>query len=256
MHIYSVMKVVYNLRKEKGIQMIRNLIIDDNIDDANKLHSLLKDFYYSKNIENSIHIFSEKEIDILNLKNIDFLFLDIELKEKNGLDIGEKIREKNKNLIIIITSNYPQYLVEGYKIEAKRFFIKPIDTQSFNFEMDKIVHHYSENNLGFIDQKISPHKIHYHKIIFIEFLDRSTILHFNNGKEIKTNYPLKYWIVFLNEMNFKQPYKCYLVNLKHVSSITKDGKHLYLSNGLKLPVSRKYRKIFKEQYYSFLYKDL
>lgn len=236
--------------------MIRNLIIDDNISDANKLYSLLIDFYHSKNIENSIDIASEKEFNKLDLKKVDFLFLDIELKDNSGLDIGEKIREKNKNLIIILTSNYPQYLVEGYKIEAKRFFIKPIDVQLFNFEMNKIIRHYFEDSLGFIDNKISPHKIHYNKIIFIEFLDRSTILHFNNGKEIKTNYPLKYWIDFLDEMNFKQSYKCYLVNLKHVSSITKDGKHLYLSDGLKLPISRKYGKIFKDSYYNYLYKDL
>lgn len=236
--------------------MIKNIIIDDNTSDANKLYILLRNFYSSENIENSITIESEVQISNIDFANFDFLFLDIELKEKSGLDIGEKIRKQNNNLIIIITSNYPQYLVEGYKIEAKRFFIKPIDKQLFNYEMGKIIQHHIELNSGFINHKISPHKIHYHKIIFIEFLDRSTILHFNNGKEIKTNYPLKYWIEFLDEMNFKQPYKCYLVNLKHVSSITKDGKHLYLSNGLKLPVSRKYRKIFKEQYYSFLYKDL
>ncbi len=236
--------------------MIKNLIIDDNIADANKLYCLLKDFYASKNIENSITITSEKELEKFDLKNIDFLFLDIELKENNGLNIGEKIREQNNNLIIIITSNYPQYLVEGYKIEAKRFFIKPIDTQIFNYEMNKIIRHYLEYHLGFIDAKISPHKIHYRKILFIEFLDRSTIIHFDNGKEIKTNYPLKHWIEFLSDMDFKQPYKCYLVNLKHVSGITKDGKHLYLSNGLKLPVSRKYGKEFKNSYYSYLYKDL
>lgn len=236
--------------------MIKNLIIDDNTSDANKLCLLLRNFYSSKNIDNSIIIGSEKQIFDYDLKDIDFLFLDIELNDNSGLDIGEKIREQNSKLVILITSNYPQYLIEGYKIDAKRFFIKPIDEQLFNYEMNKLVQHHIEFNSGFIDYKISPHKIHFHKIIFIEFLDRSTILHFDNDKIIRTNYPLKYWIEFLLDQDFKQPYKCYLVNLKHVSSITKDGKHLYLSNGLKLPISRKYRKIFKEQYYSFLYKDL
>ena len=74
------------------------------------------------------------EINILNnyessdyYEEYDFIFLDIQLENINGIDFARRVREKNRDSIIVITSNYQKYLIEGYTIEAQRYFLKPIE---------------------------------------------------------------------------------------------------------------------------------
>ena len=110
--------------------------------------------------------------------------------------------------------------------------------------------------MGFYDSKIAPYKIHYDKILYVEFLNRATVLHFLNGVQIKTSYPLKYWIEKLTEYGFAQPYKCYVVNLKHISGISKDERDLFLTNNEKIPLSKFFKKTFVDNYYRSLFKSL
>jgi len=116
-----------------------------------------------------------------------------------------------------------------------------------------------ENVLGATFQKYMgfyDYKIHYDKILYVEFLNRATVLHFLNGVQIKTSYPLKYWIEKLTEYGFAQPYKCYVVNLKYISGISKDERDLFLSNNEKIPLSKFYKKTFTDNYYRSLFKSL
>lgn len=104
-------------------------------------------------------------------------------------------------------------------------------------------------------------KLHHIKFTMIRFsmfnfLNRATVLHFLNGVQIKTSYPLKYWIEKLTEYGFAQPYKCYVVNLKYISGISKDERDLFLSNNEKIPLSKFYKKTFIDDYYRSLFKSL
>ena len=86
----------------------------------------------------------------------DIIFLDIELEDKNGIEIGHEIRKKYPDLIIIIISRHPQYLIEGYRIDAKRYLLKPIDKKLFDIEMESILKSSSfKQHFGFYNKKYS-----------------------------------------------------------------------------------------------------
>ena len=126
----------------------------------------------------------------------------------------------------------------------------------FNEEMENVLGATFQKYMGFYDSKIAPYKIHYDKILYVEFLNRATVLHFLNGVQIKTSYPLKYWVEKLTKYGFAQPYKCYVVNLKYISGISKDERDLFLSNNEKIPLSKFYKKTFVDNYYRSLFKSL
>lgn len=73
------------------------------------------------------------------IKNYDLLFLDIKLNDENGIDIGLKLQSQDHDCRIIITTNYSKYAIDGYKINADRYFIKPISQKEFDIEMDTII---------------------------------------------------------------------------------------------------------------------
>ena len=74
------------------------------------------------------------------------------MENTNGIDFARRFREKNRDSIIVITSNYQKYLIEGYTIEAQRYFLKPIEKEIFEEEMDKLLFRYKDRLSGFYDE--------------------------------------------------------------------------------------------------------
>ena len=93
------------------------------------------------------------------------LFLDIELKNENEIDIGYEIQRCASDCRIILTTNYAKYAIERYKIQVDRYFIKPISQQEFNLEMKAIIKKYCKKYLGFYNPKVSKNKIYYREIM-------------------------------------------------------------------------------------------
>lgn len=83
-----------------------NILILENIKkDREILRNRIECFFSHYEIDISIDIEQDPDKVLDKILKYDFLFLDIELGEHNGLDIGMKVKNKNKFCHIIITSN-------------------------------------------------------------------------------------------------------------------------------------------------------
>lgn len=95
------------------------LIIEDNPMWLNKINNIaiekLPDF--------SI-VSTDSISENINIKEYDLFILDIEVKDKNGIELGLKIKEENSNASIIYVSAYYTYLTQGYKTRAIAFVLK------------------------------------------------------------------------------------------------------------------------------------
>lgn len=232
--------------------MTRIMIMDDNDSDIKVLSNLIYDFFEVNKVEYNLTIHHNLDFDEFEFDDVDILFLDMKINRENGLKFATEIRKQYKDLIIIITSNYPQFLVDGYTISAKRYFIKPIDSRIFNSEMKIVLDELFRREKGFYEYTISSDMIYCKNIFYIEYYDRMSIIHLTNGSNIKSHQTLKYWLDLLQDFDFCQPYRSYLVNLQYVDGFSKDGKDIFISNGEKIPVSKLYKKIFKEKYYKYI----
>lgn len=235
----------------KGIIKMKILIFDDNKQDIQNLKICIQALF--NELALSFHILEcqNKDEVIMNIKNADLLFLDIELKNENGINIGYEIQSIPNDCRIILTTNYAKYAIEGYKIHADRYFIKPISQQEFNIEMTAIIKKYLKKYLGFYNPKISKNKIYYREIMYIEFFDRKTIIHLVNGTNISTSYPLKYWFEQLHEHGFHYPHKSFLVNLEYISAFKTHD--IILINEELIPLSRHFKNEFESIYNNYLH---
>ena len=62
-------------------------------------------------------------IEIINNQNIDFIFLDIQMPELNGIEF---LKILHKKPLVIFTTAYPHYAVESYELNAIDYLVKPI----------------------------------------------------------------------------------------------------------------------------------
>ncbi len=227
------------------------LIFEDDPNDLENIETCISNYFQSTNIDFIIDICQNENMLIDCIDNYDLLFLDIELGDVNGIELGLKIANMKSNCEIIIVSNYKDYLIDGYKINAKRYFIKPINQMSFNVEMDSVIKNICKKNDGFYDYNLYPMKIYFKDIVYIEFVNRKSEIHLENGKVLSSSYPLKHWTNLLKNESFGQPHRSYLVNYKYVYAI--ENQNIQLSNDEKIPLSRLNRKVFKQLFLNSLH---
>lgn len=231
-------------------------IMEDDLTDLKLLLSFIDHFFSIHNESFSAKVYNDPDELLKNINHIDLVFLDIENSKKvNGIEIGVKAREKNKDLLIVFISNYSQYLIDGYKAQANRYFIKPMKQCEFNVELAALLKNHLISNAGFMDEKLSYQKIFYKDIVYIEFVCRKTYLHLSTtSKILHAPYPLRYWKEKVPEDVFSQPYKSLLVNLKYVSDFSKN--EVILSTNESLPLSRHYKSAFEIQFLDYVNRSL
>ncbi|MDO4465934.1 MAG: LytTR family DNA-binding domain-containing protein [Bacillota bacterium] len=226
--------------------MVKILIVEDDINDRNSLDYLLRSFLSSRQIEYEIDFLNDDK-EILKISFVyDFIFLDMEVNSKSGIEIGKEIRKSNAHSHIIITSSFQKYLIEGYAINADRYFLKPIQQSHFNMEMENIFNRYFHNDLGIMDPKLSKSKIYFKDVLYIDFSNRKSFIKLENGKDIETPYTLSYWEEKLQDNYFCKCNRYFLVNLLKVDSMNRT--EVFLENGNILDLSRKYRESFEKKW--------
>lgn len=217
-------------------------IIEDCEYDQINIKKLINDFFKSKKIQIKTYFFASLPNSVSVFKNLDLLFIDVKVKDKNGIDFCRSIIHYYPDLTIIITSSHSQYLIDGYRINASRYFLKPIDPDIFSFEMEEVMAGSSFiRHFGVMDSRIAPYKIPFSEILYIEYLDRKTHIILTNGKKIETTIPLKEWLLIVDGYGFAQPYKCFLVNLQYVHTVM--AKDIIVKD-VKIPLSKHFKKEF------------
>ena len=226
------------------------LIYDDDKNDIKQLLTCINHYFNQKNLDYIIKICTSTQELFNIIKDYDILFLDIQINNTNGIDIGLKLNNIYHECRIIIVSNYSKYAIEGYKIHADRYFLKPISQEVFNIEMENIVEKYLKKYLGFYDEKIANKKIHYNDILYVEVLNRKTYIHTLTTEIYSTPYTLKYWYQKLHKYGFSYSHQSFIVNLEHISAFGKN--EIYLITDESIPLSRNCKHTLEIEFTKYL----
>lgn len=223
--------------------MLQIILFEDHPQDRSRLETVLAHYFSSRRLSYTVRAFSEFCDDLSVAQNADLVFLDMEVNTQNGIAFGKRLLARYPDLTIIITSSHPQYLIDGYKINARRYFLKPVDPEIFAFEMDDVLASPAfSNEQGVLDARLAPYKIRFDDILFIEYKDRKTHVALSNGETLSTTIALKEWLGMLDGRSFAQPYKCFIVNLRFVRAIESRD---VLVNDERIPLSKHFKASFQ-----------
>lgn len=223
--------------------MLRIAVIEDDCQDLLIIRELLEKLLEKKSISYSLETFESIPPSPSDLEDFSLIFLDVEIRKQSGIDLGIVLATLYPDIVLVLMSAHPRYLLDGYQTHAERFFLKPLDESVFDFEMSSILKAaQSGPGRGIKDSRIAPYRILFSEIMYIEFFQRKTVVHFLETKPLYTTLSLSEWIHLCEGEPFAQPYKCYLVNLKSVATVS--NRELCLSDGTRLPVSRHFRSEF------------
>lgn len=139
--------IIYKVFDERFFIM-RICICDDDTLIHERVKELLKSYEETQGKFEFTDFFSGETLVEHYSKgdNFDVIFLDIEMKELNGIETAEKIRQITSNSIIIFVSSHPNYVFDAFRVEALHFLVKPIPDSEFKNVFDRALHKYNTIN--------------------------------------------------------------------------------------------------------------
>lgn len=106
--------------------MLRAVIIDDERPALDELSYLLKG--------NSVEVIgafqnTEGVLEFILREKPDIVFLDIEMRGKNGIDFGVELQNSTENTAVIFVTAYPEYALEAFRAYPLDYIVKPVDEE-------------------------------------------------------------------------------------------------------------------------------
>lgn len=225
------------------------------VEDEEKSRKILKDMIgrYAKERQMEIRVdgFADgREIVENYTPDYDILLLDIEMPELNGMKAAEKIRETDRDVVMVFITNMAQYAIKGYEVDALDFILKPVSYETFSMRFTRAAGRVKsrEGKRIAISMPDGAKWIDSRKIFYVETQNRMLVYHTEDGV-FSVRGALKDVQKELEKWHFVKCNQCYLVNLKYVTEIKKS---VAVVAGDELEISRRNRNAFLAAVTDFL----
>jgi len=221
--------------------MMRSIIVDDEpraiklLEDYITRYGNLDLLNTFRNPLNALQFIQENEVDLI--------FLDIDMPGLSGLALAELLPER---IQIIFSTAYAEHAVKSYDLQATDYLLKPIAFDRFIKAVQR-ARSGSARPLPSSDTESARiislksgfdiHRVAVNEILYLE-KDGNYMTYYLPNKKIVVRQSTKEALKLLTNQLI-QIHKSYLVAIKHISLIDKDGLHI---NNRLLPVGSKYRK--------------
>ena len=169
-------------------------------------------------------------------KDFDIAVLDIEMGKMDGVSLARKLREENHQIQLLFVTGFPDFIAEGYEVEALHYLMKPVDEDKFSAVMDRALERLSVKEEALLLQvdgetvMLRPSEIFY-----IEVFSHDCIIHCKD-RQVQVKMSISELEEKLGE-SFIRVHRSYLVNIGRILRISKT--EVFLEGDHNVPLSRR-----------------
>lgn len=196
-------------------------IVEDDLEQQRLLERLINDYAIKHKLNVTIDCFADG-IYILETGSLsyDLIYLDIEMKHLDGMTTAKGIREQDDKVILVFVTNFVQFAIEGYSVNAFDFLLKPLSIFSFSEHFKKVLARYRKSRPTILSIKTADGMVNVNvsELLFVESEGHSLYFHTVNDV-YRTRRTMKETETELLPLNFFRCNHGYLVNLAHVKGI-------------------------------------
>jgi len=191
-------------------------------------------------------------LSFLQNEKVDLMFVDINMPDLSGMDFVKNLENPPG---IIFTTAYSEYAIEGYKVDAIDYLLKPISYVEFLKSAEKAKRKISSvdekeisisanDDFLFIKSEYKIVRIEFPDIRYIEGMREYVRIHCESQKPLMALMSMKKMESFLPENNFMRVHRSYIVNLKKINVIERN--RIVFSEKERIPVSDQYKDQFQK----------
>lgn len=235
--------------------MIKIAVCDNEYQMAVEIEQWITTISNRNFIEVDTDVFSDGEElvhEIEEINNYDIIFLDIEMKNLDGINTAKRIRKIDKNVVIIYVSGYEAYAIETFEVNPFRFIVKPVNQEIFEKIYLAAVERVTLDDVFF--------QYKYGKSFYKERVE--DIIYFESSRRIINIVTVHGKFKFYGKLNevqerissakttFLRIHQSYLVNCKYINRFSYD--FVEMRNGVRLSISEEKQKNISGLYFKEL----
>lgn len=221
--------------------VFRNQIIENIYSFYGKLDTSCVEFEDGKQLVDSYQSGQEYEA----------IFLDIEMRELDGMKTAAILREMGIDVPIIFLTSHTELAMEGYEVAAFRFLAKPIQSEKMEQTLRMLKEELCEKQKLIIRYEGEDVILAVDEIVYVEAMNNSISI-----VTISQEYVIRKKINdFEKELQvisdaFVRIHRGYIVNLAHVKK--QSGNEVSMAKGMNLPISRSLAGAFKTKLFEYV----
>jgi two-component system, LytTR family, response regulator LytT len=189
---------------------------------------------------------------VLKETPVEVLFIDINMPDLSGMDFVKSLTEKP---YIVFTTAYSEYAVEGFRVDAVDYLLKPVGYADFLKAANKVkaLIDLKTNNLPesiaatpdhlFVKSDYKLIRIELANIKYIESMHEYIKIHLVVGKPVMTMLSMKAIEEHLPAAQFMRVHRSYIVNLSKISVV--ERSRIVFEGDIFIPVTEQYKPAFQ-----------
>lgn len=231
--------------------MIKTLIVDDEplaLDVLETYISKIPELQLVQRCQNAL-----EANDALKKHDIDLMFLDIQMPQLTGVDF---LKSLTKPPMVVFTTAYSDYALEGFELDAVDYLLKPISLDRFmksvnrvmdlvdlqrNKQSESVVEASQEDPFMFVKADKKLVKVNFSEVLYIEGLKDYVIIRMESNRVI-TLQTMKSLEEKLPQGMFRRIHRSYIVNVNKIEAIVGNMVEVMEKGTAKhLPIGKNYR---------------
>lgn len=174
----------------------------------------------------------------------DLIFLDIQMPELSGIEFAKILPKETK---VIFTTAFNQYAIDGYKVNATDYLLKPISYEDFLNATNKVLEWftivkkqeiYRKDRFMFVKSDYKLVKVAFDDILYIEGLKDYVRIYLDNGDKIMSLMNMKKLEDYLPQPEFMRTHRSYIVNMRKITII---DRFRIVFGDIYIPISESYK---------------
>lgn len=237
--------------------MLTIAVCDDNIQFArtlvSKIRKLCATMVPERILCNVITEFSSADdvIHFVKHNNVDLLFLDIEMPERNGFSLAAELKKFHPDMVIVFVSAHENLVFKSFDYSPLNFLRKSYLERELSHAFSKAIEQciYTKDTLDFSTTE-GEITLRVKDIIYIESQKNYVCIHLCNNT-YKCRSTLSQVEQCVMRFDFFRPHAAYLVNLDNIERLTGNST-LIMKNGDIVSISQRRYTEFKNCYSKFI----
>jgi two-component system LytT family response regulator len=198
-------------------------------------------------------------LELLPETQVDLMFVDIQMPDLTGIELIKSIENGPR---VIFTTAYEEYAIEGFKVDAIDYILKPFGYPEFLKAANKARSYFELMNKAntqinaneeclFIKSDYKIMRIEFDDIQFVEGMREYVKLHLLHTKPVMTLMSMKSIEEKLPTSKFMRVHRSFIVNLSRITIIERNR---IVFNNNYIPISDQYKEKFQEYLDKFFIK--
>lgn len=201
--------------------------------------------------EFDISAFSSGEQLLEAKEAFQIIFLDVMMGGMTGFQTAEQLRERGYQGLIIFLTSHTDNFTEAFRVKSFRYLLKPLQPDKLREALFAAEKELEEEKEVLVLHKGETVFLKCSDIACVKGLKDESVVYDVFGGEHLSNKAIGYWKEELPKAMFYQVHKSYLIALRYVVGLPKDGYISLKGKAEAVPVSKRTVTAFKEAYFQY-----